>query len=171
MLFVFDLAFLHRFRHFRPRFLWAIEAFEAGSPSVTARWPAASRTSDMASDGLRMVGWTDGRMDIGWTLDGHRCSHWMLSRCFAKARDSNDAAIVGLVLPVTKLLSQDLTTSTPFQSIPVPKRKSKLEWQQSNQDQPRSTKINQGIVTWQYAPIWTHHTMLCPKLSEANRCK
>ena len=77
-----------------------------------------------------------GRM-VGWTLDGHRCSHWMLSRCFAKARDSNDAAIVGLVLPVTKLLSQDLTTSTPFQSIPVPKRKSKLEWQQSNQDQPR----------------------------------
>ena len=76
----------------------------------------------MASNGFR----TDGRM-VGWTLDGHRCSHWMLSRCFAKARDSNDAAIVGLVLPVTKLLSQDLTTSTPFQSIPVPKRKSKLE--------------------------------------------
>ena len=69
----------------------------------------------MASDGFRTDGRSDGhRMDIGVLIGCFRA-------VFAKARDSNDAAIVGLVLPVTKLLSQDLTTSTPFQKKNVKK--------------------------------------------------
>ena len=110
-------------------------------------------------------GWTDGRMDIGWTsvfsLDA-----FALFRQGARFEWCCDCRSGPPSHEAAFSRSYDIT---PFQSIPVPKRKSKLEWQQSNQDQPRSTKVLSHDNMHPYAPIIPCFVQSFPKQIDVNR--